>query len=477
MSLQVDRSGYRDVFKSTAIFGGTQIVTILVKVLLSKIIAVWVGVYGMGILGLYNTAIGLISNITNLGLQSSAVRDIASVSDDIGELSKRIKALERWVFFSGCIGSLLVIIFSPLLSEFYFKTLDYWIPFSILSFVILFNGMTQQKNAILQGTRKIWLLVRATIVSSLLTLVISVPIYYFLSERGIVWALLLSSIVTFLINLYYTRRVELCKVVQSYRESFFLGLGAVKLGLAMSLSLILGFLTEFIVRGYIARTGGVEDVGLYTAACAVNTQYLGLVFTAMAKDYYPRLSQNYSNNILMSNLMNKQAEIALLILGPLISIMIVGVDFFISLLYSSAFLSIVPMVNFLLLGSFVKAGSWGISFIFLAKNDYKMFVIIELVANLTLLPLYMIGYSKYDLVGIGYGFLSQYILYFILLVVIAWYKFRIYYTQVFFRLFVLIFLLLVALLIFSGFTIIKISLAILICVGCLFELNKRITLF
>ena len=477
MPLQASSSGYRDAFKSTAIFGGAQIVTIGIKVLLSKIIALWVGTYGMGLVGLYNTSIGLISNVTNLGLQSSAVRDIAGANGDVWELSKRIKALERWVFVSGCVGSLLVIILSPLLSQLYFGNTDYMIPFMCLSVVVLFNGLSQQKNAILQGTRKIRILVKSIIFSGLSTFVISIPIYYFFREEGIVGAMVLSSVISYFVNIHYARSVRLYKIEQSYKESFYLGLSAVKLGLAMSVSSILSFLVEFIVRAYISREGGINDVGLYAAGCAINTQYLGLVFTAMAKDYYPRLSQNSSNNKLIADLMNKQAEIALLILAPLIAVMLVGIDFFVSLLYSSDFLTISPMVKYLLLGSFIKAGAWGLSFIFLAKNDAKGFVMIEVLANMTLLPIYVIGYTKYNLEGIGYGFMLQYTIYFIIVAVVCYHKFRIHYTWRFFRLFVVIAAFLIALLMVADFLILGVVITGIICVVCLSGLNKRLGLF
>ena len=477
MPSQIGISGYRDAFKSTAIFGGAQVITIIIKVLLSKIVALWVGTHGMGVLGLYNTSIGLISNVTNLGLQSSAVRDIADANDNIKELSRRIKALERWVLVSGCVGSLLVIILSPFLSKIYFGTTDYIIPFMGLSVVVLFNGLAQQKSAILQGTRKIRILVRATILSGLATFVVSVPIYYFFREHGIVGAMVLSSIVSYFVNMYYAKAVRLCGVEQSYKESFYLGLNAVKLGLAMSMSLILSFLVEFIVKAYIARKGGVDDVGLYTAGCAINTQYLGLVFTAMAKDYYPRLSQNSSNNKLIADLVNKQAEIALLVLAPLISVMLVGIDFFVSLLYSSDFLLAVPMVKYLLLGSFIKAGAWGLSFVFLAKNDAKGFVVVEVLANMTLLPIYIIGYTKYNLEGIGYGFVLQYAIYFVLVAIVCFYKFRIHYTWSFLRLFIVIASFLVILLIVAEVLMLGIAIASTICVVCLLGLNKRLGLF
>ena len=77
---QSEKKGYQTTFKATSLFGGVQVVTILIGIFKSKLVAVWLGTTGFGIMGLFNTSISLISSITNLGLQSSAVREIATVS-------------------------------------------------------------------------------------------------------------------------------------------------------------------------------------------------------------------------------------------------------------------------------------------------------------------------------------------------------------------------------------------------------------
>lgn len=95
----------------------------------------------------------------------------------------------------------------------------------------------------------------------------------------------------------------------------------------MSLSGISVTLVQFVVKTFIARTGSIADVGLYQAGWALNGTYLGLVFTAMAKDYYPRLSQAATDNRVVRTMMNQQTEIALLVLAPLVIVMIVFMPF------------------------------------------------------------------------------------------------------------------------------------------------------
>ena len=51
-----ERKGYRTAFKATSLFGGVQVVTILIGILKSKLVAVWLGVTGFGIMGLFNSS-------------------------------------------------------------------------------------------------------------------------------------------------------------------------------------------------------------------------------------------------------------------------------------------------------------------------------------------------------------------------------------------------------------------------------------
>ena len=301
-----ENEGYKNAFKSTALFGGVQIFTIILKVAKSKLVALWLGTTGYGIMSLFFTATNLISSITNLGLQSSAVREIASAHGQNDEefLSKTVKAINRWVLVMGIIGAFLTIIFSSLISRWLFDNNAYVISIILLSSVVLLTGIWNQQQCILQGTRNLILLVRAGVFGSLASFLCSVPIFYFFREDGIAWAIIMTVLASTVVTYFYASKVKLVKVQQTPKESFTLGLMAVKLGLAMSITGIVANLIEFVLRSYITRLGGIEDVGLYGAGWAINAQYLGLIFTAMAKDYYPRLSQKSSDNKALKAMVN-----------------------------------------------------------------------------------------------------------------------------------------------------------------------------
>jgi O-antigen/teichoic acid export membrane protein len=382
-------------------------------------------------------------------------------------------------------GALVTIIISPLLSHLSFNSNNYTLSFIFLSVVVLLNGKSNVNLAIIQGSHNIKALATANISGSLVGFIISVPLYYFLGTKSIVISIILTAIVLFLISNHVLKSLKYVthNVSQNYRESWRIGLISVRLGIMISISFIVLTIFEFIIKTYITRKSGVDTVGFYQAGWTLNTTYLGMVFTAMATDFYPRLSMHANSPDLVKRNVNQQAEIALLILGPMIVIMIVSLPLLIRILYSMKFLNIIEMTRLFLFGSLLKAGSWTISFIFLAKGNGKLYLFNELGVKLITLPIYLILFSYMGLKGIGYAFIIDQSIYLVWVSLVAWIKYRFIYSLEFFR--ILLIILSVSLISLLGVyeiipsltLFISISCAIIITAYSIFKLNQKIEFF
>lgn len=432
MVSNTEKEGYKSAFKSTSIYGGVQLITIIIGIIKTKIAAVYLGTTGFGVLSMFTTTINLLTNFSNLGLSSSAVREISKKNTDSRnnvEVSSLAKAISRWVFISGLLGSLLMLVFSRKISLWTFNSEEYSFSYAMLSVVIVLTNMYLGQYALLQGLRKIKSMSLAKIIGSILGLLVIIPCYILGGTKGVVPSLILTSFLTLLVSYIYCKKLNLVRVKQSLRETFTLGKSALVLGLMLMLTAVMTSLTELITKSFITSFGSLSDVGLYQAGWALNGQYLGLVFTAMATDYFPRLTQcvNKRNNAKEVNRMvNQQAEIALLILLPLICIMLFCLPLIITVLYTEAFMLIIPMTKLLLLGSILKAASWAVSYLFLSAGDGKIYLINEIGIKTFNLPLYLLCYYWGGLTGIGYGFVINYSVYLLWVSIIAYrrYHFR-----------------------------------------------------
>ena len=73
----MSKKNYSIIFKSTFLFGFVQAFNILAKVILNKVAAFTLGSQGIGLIGLYNSAIGMLKTGTSLGIPTTAIRDVS----------------------------------------------------------------------------------------------------------------------------------------------------------------------------------------------------------------------------------------------------------------------------------------------------------------------------------------------------------------------------------------------------------------
>ena len=479
-----ERSSYRQIMKAISLFGGVQVINILIRIIRSKVVAVLLGPAGMGIVGLLNSTIELIGGLTNVGLGTSAVKDVVTANSmqDNRRIAITVSVLRRLIIISGTLGTLLVIILSPWLSQLTFGNKEYTFAFIWISITLLCNQLSKGQLVLLQGMRKLQLLAKANVLGSLFGLVITLPLYYIYGINGIVPGIIGTSLIALLLSWYFSKKVPIKTVSVTYSQIFSVGKNMLRMGFMISLSGLLSVGSSYIVRIFISRTGSVEHVGLYNAGFAIINSYVGLIFSAMATDYYPRLSAVAHDNKLSRQTINQQAEIAILILAPILIIFLVFINWIVTLLYSRQFIAINAMIYWAALGMFFKAASWSIGFILVAKGASKTFFWSEAAANTYVLGFNILGYMYGGLEGLGISFLISYIFGLIQIYLIAKIKFDFSYDRVFIIIFIIQFSLAVASFLAVKFLtpsyayFIGVILILISCSYSLMELDKRLGL-
>lgn len=433
------RSSYRQIFKATSIFGGVQVFNIIIAILRSKVVAMLLGPTGMGVSGLLLATTGLVSSLTNFGLGTSAIRDIAVANETNNpeKISRVITVFRKLVWITGLLGMIVTIIFSPYLSRLTFGNYDYTIGFILLSCTLLFTQLIAGQDVLLQGMRKINQLAKANMYGAVLGLLVTIPLYYIYGIEGIIPAIIISSALLLLVTWYFARSIEVKTAKVTIQETFTEGKSMIRMGIMLSLSTLITLGVSYVVRIYISNVGGLVDVGLYNAGFAIIGTYVGLVFTAMSTDYYPRLTGVAHDHKKVAEVVNHQAEIALLILSPILCIFLVFISWIVILLYSTDFLRVNEMIHWAALGMYFKAASWSIGFIVLAKGDSKLFLWSELLSNVYILVFNILGYKFFGLNGLGISFLLTYFAYLIQIYIIAAKKYQFTFTKSFYKIFTL----------------------------------------
>lgn len=412
---------------------------ILISLIRSKFVALFLGPTGMGLMGLLTSTIGILGSMTNFGLGTSAVKDIAAAhgSENQNRVELIVSVFRRLVWFTGLAGMILAIILSPWLSQITFGNKEHTLAFIWISVTLLFNQLSSGQLVILQGIRRLNLLARANLVGSALGLIITVPLYYFYRIDGIVPGIIGTSLITMVVARFYSRKTNIHSVNLTSPQVLHEGGNMLRMGFLINLGTLLSLAAYYLINIYISHTGGLEQVGLYTAGFAIVNTYSSLIFNAMATDYYPRLSQVADNHVLSRRTMNQQAEMALLILAPVLIVFLVFIQWVIILLYSKLFLPVHVMIYWATLGMFFKATSWSVAFIFLAKGASKIFFWSELTYYCYFLGLNILGYHLWGLTGLGIAFTLSYLIYTCQVVIISKVKYRFSFGRSFLLIFIL----------------------------------------
>lgn len=416
-----DSSDYRSIFKATSLFGGVQVYQILIGIVKSKFIAVLLGPLGVGIMGLYQAALQFIQSLSSMGLSSSAVRDVSEAygSGDNNRVAVVVYILRKLVIYTGLLGAIIVICFSSVLSKTSFGDSNHIVPFICLSVTLILDQIAAGQRVVLQGMRRLRDLAKASALGSTASLLVSIPLYYIIGIQAIVPTLILNSCTLLLLTWLYSRKVVLNKVSLSRNNVLKEGRGMVIMGLAISYSGILVYGCGYLLRWFIRDNSDTEMVGMYTAGFTIINTYVGMIFTAIGTDYYPRLAAVNSDNEKMATIVNQQGEIASMILAPLLQICLFFMPLMIRLLYSNEFLSANDFVVYSTVGMMFRLGSWLIAYQLIAKGDSKVYIISETVANLYSVLFSMLGFKLWGLTGLGVAFTLGYVLYFIQAYLIA----------------------------------------------------------
>lgn len=428
MKTQETDKSYKEIVKSTSLFGFVQVFNILVKIGINKAVAVILGTSGMGIIGLFQSTISILQTGFDLGLSQSIVRDISEAKNtSVAALSKIISISKKIIFVVSLIGAVLTIIISSWLSEWTFGNTNYTYAFVWLSVVVFLNILSGGQLAILKGVRMLRVLAKASLFGSVVGLFTSVPLYFFLKEEGIVPSLIVASVSSFVYSWYYVGKVDYDKQTILLNDAFREGKPMLKMGIALMYVSFLGVVGDYIVRAYISRTSSIEVVGIFQAGATVITNYFGVVFTALSTDYYPRISAINKDNVKLSEEFNRQSEVSLLIVGPLVVVFLYAMTFFVKVLYTDAFLQVVDYLEYAVLGNLLIVVSNALGMILLAKQATNIFYVTATFGRIVILSAMLLLFNYYGLRGLGIATFFTGIFHLLFMQAVLWkiYKIRI----------------------------------------------------
>ena len=407
------RRSYGQILKSSALIGGSSVLTIAFSIVRTKAMALLLGPGGVGLWGLYNSVYDVARSLGGMGINASGVRQIAEAvgSQDSKRIARTVATLRRVAFYTGALGALLLVLFCRPVSRLTFGDDQHAGTLALLALAVFLGDVSAGQAALVQGMRCIADLARMNVLGAFYGTALSIPIIYFFREQGIVPSLVTVAAMSILTSWWYARRIRVEPVTMTAQEVLGETSALLKLGFVFMATTLMTMGVAYLVRIIIVRKLGLQDAGFYQAAWALGGLYFGFILQAMGTDFYPRLTAVGRDNAECNRLVNEQAEVGLLLAVPGVLGTLTFAPLVIQLFYSQKFEPAVEILRWICLGMTLRVACWPMGFILLAKGEGKLFFWTELVSNCLQVGLIFAGVLAFGLKGAGIAFFALYVFY------------------------------------------------------------------
>jgi antigen flippase len=376
----------------------------------TKLVALLLGPSGVGLVGLYQSAIGTVGAVAGLGIGSSGVRKVAeaAATGDQERIGRTIRVLRRVCWITGIAAAFFTAALAWPLSVWTFGSSGQAWSIAVLGLTLLLGSISAGQIALIQGIRRIGDLARIQIVSSVAGTAVSVGLYLWLGQKGIIPVFIFSGVATLITSWWFARRVPVPMAKLTWRQTMSEASGLVTLGVAFMLSALLVAIVALVTRSLILRDFGIDANGLYQAAWGVSGVFAGFILQAMGADFYPRLTAVAHDDVQVNQIVNEQTEIGILLaLTGLVGTIVLS-PWLIHILYSSRFVAAAQLLPWFVLGIFGRVVSWPLGFIQLAKGSARWFALTETITTGVHILMIWVGLRWFGLKGVGIAFAALY---------------------------------------------------------------------
>ena len=416
---------YDHVLKYTGVFGGVQGLIILIGLVRNKIMALLIGAGGMGLSALLTSVQNFASQCTNLGISFGAVPRLSELYEQESE-QQRIEHFILVVRLWSAMAALLGLVFCILLSPFVNKTTFTWgnhtLHYSALGLSVAMIAVTGGENAILKATRRLGAMAKIQIYAALFSVLVSIPLYYYFGHSGVLPVIVLMAMGTMVATVLYSYKYYPFRL-KINRQLLAEGSSMVKLGVAFVVAAAIGSASEVLIRAFLNVEGGLDDVGFYNAGYMITITYAGMVFSAMESDFFPRLSAVNQDVAKTNETVNKQMEVSLLLLSPMLVALMMMLPVLIPLLFTSEFLPVVGMAQVAILAMFFKVLTLPVAYITLARGRSLSFLFLETSYFVVFVIFMVFGFRLWGLYGTGVAIVAAHVFDYLMINGYAYWKY------------------------------------------------------
>lgn len=392
------------ILRAAMVVGMSSLVVVALGALRHKFIAVGAGAEGVGALGILASTANLGVVVFSVGLNTSGVQSVAAAMRD-GDALARVRAgLLRGSVWLATLGGIVAVAAGLVWSA--IQPGGAFDPVIAVALGITLSSMVLSgaQLALLNGMGRVGLLAVCNSIGAVVGTIATIIALQFSGQAGIVAALAAAPLATAVCSAWFVLRsrdrsqhVPTRVWISEFR-------GMASLGGMVMLGLIATSATQLGVRLWIEGRHGIAAAGQFQAVWTITTLYIGFVLSALAAEYFPRISAEAGDRRRLNRSVDVQVRVALLLAWPVLLWLIVLARFVLELLYSAEFDAATGLLRWQLVGDVLKIVGWAIAFLLLARKARVSFFIGEIMFNAAyLLGVVVLPGDGLSRLGIAYG--------------------------------------------------------------------------
>jgi PST family polysaccharide transporter len=392
-------------------------IKLITSFLSAKIIAIYVGPEGLGMLGQLSSFIAIALTVSTGAINNGVIKYLSEYQDDEVRQQRILNASIKITLAGSLTTGIVSILFSNFWSSLLFNDSAYAYIFIVLGVTIFCHAIYMLFSSVLNGLREYRKFNQLAIVASIIGLASTYLFIRFYGIKGGMVSLALYQAFVFVAVLIFyksLRKIQWRSIwKQNAQKSDYSSLMAFSI-MALVTTAITP-VTQIFIRKYMGVHTSPAEVGFYEGVLRISQLYLLVITTTLSVYYLPKLSAIKNAALLRSELGKGYSYIL-----PATAIILVVVFmlryFVINLVFAPSF---EPMAGYFipqLIGDFFKIASWLLAFLMIAKAKTKLYITTELLFGIFLILLSVLGIQYFGAIGAIYAYALNYMLYFVLMI-------------------------------------------------------------
>jgi PST family polysaccharide transporter len=399
------------------------ILRIAIGVVMSKVIAVYVGAAGMAVMGNLRNFTQGIWTFSVLGLENGLVKHAAQFQQEKHQLKQVFQTAWSLCLLTSVVLGIICIALASHLDQWLIGVdTDFSVVFIALGISLPFHVLFVMLSSLLQGLewfkRFIWI----NILVSVLVFITSALLIYNYNLTGALFSIVLVPVLQCLVILavwWRVIQVPDIQITDLLRFSFDNkhARNLLKYSIMALVSALLIPVVQIAVRQKIMYEVSDEAAGYWEAVVRVSTYYMMFVTTLISLYVLPSLSKDSAISNYRKTVWHFYKSILPIVLAGLITLFL-SRELLVELLFTAEFTGATPLFKWQFAGDFFKVVTTVLAFRFIALNDLKRYLIAEVLSVISFLGFSYYLIPMYQEEGVVMAHLLNYVFYLLILLIL-----------------------------------------------------------